>query len=469
MKLQVNSEHKKCSYNSKGRKIFIKLGSVFCGVSLFSGIITSAIQYKLSEEKLVSISSDARDSIYTEIENDYFNELTTNNSSNIDYNITDKSMKNVKKLDIDMLKNDNLKFISEMVNLETIKINNAQMLSDNDLILINNSNLQNIELIFDMDDVIKNNKSIPNFKLLTNKQATIKPSRYLENEIEEYKFYHFIFDYLPNVKNYDLDYNKYFQIDNKLNDIISKININEYSSSEERVMKIVFSIINYLNYDQEIKEYEKIAKSNPNYNASDYIKQKISSYNDNLLSSSLIDDNLKGNGVCVNFSAIFVAICSKLGLEAYTLGGTTSKTVSYGHEWNYVKIADEYILIDLTAINNSCKEPRNTYNTYFNKYISDLENGKDNKVIMNKFIDRIFNYYSDYMENNYYSEDNEEEILKPFDDTKDVSYVNYYAENIKKHDVNYILSGIVATLSGSMATIVPASYILLNSRKEKKY
>ena len=165
MKLQVNSDHKECSYNSKGRKIFIKLGSVFCGVSLFSGAIASAIQYKLSEETLIPITDNVRNSIYQEEDNVYFKNLDSTTKNNIDYNITD---------------NNNIKFISNFTNLNKIKIANAQMLSDMDVItLCNLPNLTDIELYIDINDMIKNSKLLPDLNYLKSKNISINSQKYL--------------------------------------------------------------------------------------------------------------------------------------------------------------------------------------------------------------------------------------------------------------------------------------------------
>ena len=90
-------------------------------------------------------------------------------------------------------------------------------------------------------------------------------------------------------------------------------------------------------------------------------------------------------------------------------------------------------------------------------------NGVDDKEIMNEFTDRIFNYYSDYMYENYYSEDNDEEILAPFDDTRSVKYYNNSSDN-KIHDVDYILSTIIGSISG-MGAVIPAALIIFSKNK----
>ena len=462
MKLQVNSDHKKYSYNSKGRKIFIKLGSIFCGVSLFSGVIASALQYKLSEETLIPITDDARNSIYQEEDNEYFYNLSSDTQNSMDYNITDKTVYNIKTLDIDMKKNNNLKYISNFPNLTKIKISNAQMLSDVDLITINNSNLQDIEFVIDMDDIEKNNKAMPNFNFLVNKSATVNPSKKLVDEVEEFKFYNLIFDYLPKIKNYDLDYNKYFQIDNKLNEIMSKVNIDEYSSNEERVMKIIFSVLNFIDYDKDIKDEVNRTNSTGD-DMSKEISDKTWYYGDYLLSAPLLNEESYSEGTCKNFSALFEAICAKLGIEAHMVGGIKLYSPKYGHEWNYVKIDDTYYLVDLVAIYNSCTEKNNIYNKYFNKYMVDQQIGVDDKEIMNEFIDRVFDYYSDYMYENYYSTEDDGDMLAPFDDTKNVEYINRSGEDIKIHDIDYILSTLVGSISG-MAAVIPAALLLSKKR-----
>ena len=228
-------------------------------------------------------------------------------------------------------------------------------------------------------------------------------------------------------------------------------------------MKIVFSVLNFLNYDEEIsKELDRVDNEGGQYNKD--VVDKTWYYGDYLLSASLLNKESYSNGTCMNYSAIFEAICTKLGIEAHMIGGKTLKSMGRGHEWNYVKIDDEYYLIDLTAINNSCTEDTNIYNMYFSKYMKEQEKGIDDKEIMNIFIDRIFNYYSDYMYENYYSEDNDEEILAPFDDTINVEYYNNTSDN-EIHDVDYILSMLVGSISG-MAVAIPSSLI---KNKKNKY
>jgi hypothetical protein len=83
--------------------------------------------------------------------------------------------------------------------------------------------------------------------------------------------------------------------------------------------------------------------------ASDFKSQE---YNQNILENSI-----KGNGVCINYAEMFTAMCQLSGVDCFTVKGfADNSTFNTGrggaHAWNLVEIDGQYMLCDPTWIDS---------------------------------------------------------------------------------------------------------------------
>ena len=104
--------------------------------------------------------------------------------------------------------------------------------------------------------------------------------------------------------------------------------------------------------------------------------------------------------VCAGYAAAFQVLLQKLGIECGRVTGRSSsdKTGEVSHEWNYIKLRDEYYYIDVTwddpVINSSCTED-NLSHDYF--CVSFKEMQLSHSFAEDQFIPKktgtVYNYY----------------------------------------------------------------------------
>ena len=108
------------------------------------------------------------------------------------------------------------------------------------------------------------------------------------------------------------------EIDNKLNEIVNNLNINSYSSLEEKIKVFHDYIVNTNKYDK-LKE-----SGNSTYN-----------------SDTAIGTLFEGYSVCSGYSDTMALFLNKLNLDNVIV-------ITDNHAWNAVKINDKWLHIDIT-------------------------------------------------------------------------------------------------------------------------
>lgn len=102
----------------------------------------------------------------------------------------------------------------------------------------------------------------------------------------------------------------------------------------------------------------------------------------------------------------------------------------------------------------------------FGNICGSRKGGIDDKEIMAAFTEAVFDDYAGYMSENYCSEDNDEEILAPFDDTKTVVYYNMPYGNNKVHWVDYFFSSMTGYLCGVFSVLLFSHRLFRKNRSK---
>ena len=124
------------------------------------------------------------------------------------------------------------------------------------------------------------------------------------------------------------------QIDAKLDNIISTLNINENSTNQEKLDAIIMYALKHFRYDPTV---DSMSSYDPNREAT--IK---SFYEDGYLYGALERDTQ----LCGNYAAFITAIANRIGLESYMM-------MSDVHCWNLVKVDGDYYYVDTTWMDNN--------------------------------------------------------------------------------------------------------------------
>ena len=379
----------------------------------------SYYEYRTKDaQTLVKTSSDTRSSLYESIldKTNYYKDIGKKmyflgEESEIqdgyqDRNLTKENLSKLKELKIDLRCNENLEILKIIQNLEVLNIENAQLLSDNDIILINNLKVKNINLSFNLREVNKNREN--SFDLKKFKDKNIKVHIEEKNGYSEVDYVIFI-NYL---KNYSIDniievenYFKYKKIDDILNKIVESLKIKENISMDEKILIISNYIINKIQYQKELTD------------------ELAEYYNEKTLSSILIDQDKEiVNGICINYASLFDILSYKTNIKSRMISGIEEKS-QLGHAWNVIYDGDEKRYLDLTFDDKDLVLRSWLFNYYVNSDIVSIEE------IINNIKEKMYEKIDDSHAN--FSLLTEIDELDKLNDKKIVSYYNIDLNNKK--------------------------------------
>ncbi len=139
-------------------------------------------------------------------------------------------------------------------------------------------------------------------------------------------------------------------------------------------------------YEKELAIHDYIIK-NYSYNVA-----AVENEDDNTLRThSITGMLLDGNGVCEAYSNTFMLLCRMSGLECHLATGTVD---GMKHQWNIVKLNNEYYNVDLTSDDPVPDKAGRVYYTHFN--LTDSEISKTHTIDKEniKCTGQRYNYYS---------------------------------------------------------------------------
>lgn len=431
MKLIVNKEHKKGDFKKNKQNIYLKIDTIVILIALFSGVMSSALEYNLNKEEVIKISEDARNSIYLDnkelispYEEFFHLKFSEPEEEQIDKKLTIERLESIDSITLDLEKNTDLRFLKHCKNIKTLTLKNCAFLTNEHLSVLNNLN-NNSSIIFylNMKDIVKLecSKTI-NFNILS-KTVTILFERTERNNLQELES-QLIFtldSQLP--ANYILDYVKTpinYELDSIIDEKLEKIDFSDCYNEEEKLFKIIGFLLDYIDYDEEVQNY---FSENDTLEKGTYIYNKCLNYNNNTL-SSVLNNQDEVTGICCNYSSIFSIICNKLGIENHYISGKLSDNLN-NHAWNLVKIDGKYKFVDLT----------NCDTLSINNYYDSLDKlDKQSKLeIIETLKAELLTIINDESLKYYLSENDIKALTKQ---TVDVSEVIYYNESIDGESVN---------------------------------
>ena len=132
----------------------------------------------------------------------------------------------------------------------------------------------------------------------------------------------------------DYERKKFYEINEKLDAIVSKLNITEESTDQDKLNEILIYVLDNLEYDQEIAKLLE-RKENPDHLA-------INFYEEGLLYGALE----KETAICGNYAALVDALAKRVNLPTYY-------TVSENHAWNIVEVEGVAYYVDSTWLDGN--------------------------------------------------------------------------------------------------------------------
>jgi len=124
------------------------------------------------------------------------------------------------------------------------------------------------------------------------------------------------------------------ELNKELDNIIKKIDIKASDSDQEKINKILFYVLDNLEYDENIAYY--------NSNNIEHSDESAKFYQDGNLYGVF---EMNGKAICGNYTALFQALSNRAGIESYYL-------LSHNHAWNLVNVDGEYYYMDTTWIDD---------------------------------------------------------------------------------------------------------------------
>lgn len=230
---------------------------------------------------------------------------------NLYYNGQLKKEKDLEKLELVYAPIDN-KFIKELPsNIKFLLFAEDSFIDDLSILPIVCPNLETLSIItcYNINDFsfVKNFSNLKNFYVDENCIGITKD----------------LIDYL-NSKNINHNLSiTHVVINEKIDEIIDEIIFDDMSENE-KLVAITLYVKNHIKYDTESLLYDN--------------KDKINLYNQRQLYYALM-----GSGVCIQYTALTNALCSKAGIKCNYIKDLY-------HAWNIVCIDDKYYYVDITNI-----------------------------------------------------------------------------------------------------------------------
>ncbi|MBQ6283116.1 MAG: hypothetical protein IJK66_06295 [Bacilli bacterium] len=297
-----------------------------------------------------------------------------------------KYYKNVKKINIRNVVIDDISFLNDLNNLDSIvvfysKVNlsklnnihikemtfiNSYIVNDNFTPLINTSikrldlegsyvtSIYTLKNIVSLEELYLN--SISNLRSLepiTNLPKLKKLDFGGSEELVNKK----VLDYIreKNIVGTNYDVTQYMflnrELDTKLNEIIKSLKLDNLTDLE-KIKKITTYVIDNIKYDDDCG-----IKSNCEYNE---------------LTFNILEKSLSGKGICYNYAHLENKLLNMVGIKSYLVSGF-NKT-GLGHEWVNVYLDKKWYAIDPTWIDTYVGEDKKFKTTGKSKfYMVDLE------------------------------------------------------------------------------------------------
>ena len=234
-----------------------------------------------------------------------------------DYSKLFDAIKNVKLLNLSdsNVYNNDMNYINKLTKLEEIQLAGTRVTDISGL--KNNPNLRFLGLPYDIGDInkIKELSSINevDFNSITETKVTNELISYLEN----------------NNINYPVNFDR--NIKSKIDSIINSLNINDNMTDFEKIKKVTEYV--HLNYEGSQDGLDSYCQ-NGNCNYTTSLDQIINS----------------GYGVCHDYSVLGYTLLKLVGVDVYYVSGYAKfkdDDGRYAHAWNVVKIDGEYYGLDL--------------------------------------------------------------------------------------------------------------------------
>lgn len=351
-----------CALNVKAENIYYNLDELVNSSEIkenikYIEISTTDNLYKLSDyintkEILIKDTSIKDSSI--------FNNLNKLENITIYYskiNLEGFNNTSVKKIKIlsSFIENDNLKPLSNAINLETLNLNGTyikDLTSLKYLKTIKELSLNSISNIKDLTSVL-NLVNLKTFDFAGSENLITK-------EILDFIKEKNIIGTLYSEKEYM--YLKGYQYDEDLNNIINSLNLDNLSIND-KIKKITLFVVDHMEYD------------------------------DNCITSGCTNKEIEFNtvltslsykGVCYHYALLETKLLNKAGIDAYLVSGMTTKGL--GHAWVDVYIDGNWYAIDPTWIDTTYKNEELRKNGTTSYYMVNLKDTNQSTIYYKEHI-----------------------------------------------------------------------------------
>ncbi len=349
-----------------------------------SADMISAIDPAVIENYRVTHNVAARQSLYC-----YLPENGFKTPGYVNTDLTEDCVAPVTELSIDRKQNADLTALPYFKNLNVLRVTHAEFLTDADIAEMNRLNLSEVEFIIDRND-ITNMQKFADFSACAapNKHITLNNANFI-NENTAYAIYHLFGKYYPSVVCTGLDYDLYKKLDDRLQELINKVDFTNCRDDRDRLLKSTVVVMKHLYYDNAVSSYSA------NHNAldeNDPIYDLCVYYNDCQLSSNLLTDGI-GYGCCTNYSSLLLAVCVRQDYEAYIINGKRRPETGFTHDWIYAYADGAYYDIDMTMINTWFKNMSGIYHGYNARFIEGDGDIMDDPDFMERYRKQVFETY----------------------------------------------------------------------------
>ena len=344
-----------CALNVKAENIYYNLDELVNSSEIkenikYIEISTTDNLYKLSDyintkEILIKDTSIKDSSI--------FNNLNKLENINLE-GFNNTSVKKIKILS-SFIENDNLKPLSNAINLETLNLNGTyikDLTSLKYLKTIKELSLNSISNIKDLTSVL-NLVNLKTFDFAGSENLITK-------EILDFIKEKNIIGTLYSEKEYM--YLKGYQYDEDLNNIINSLNLDNLSIND-KIKKITLFVVDHMEYD------------------------------DNCITSGCTNKEIEFNtvltslsykGVCYHYALLETKLLNKAGIDAYLVSGMTTKGL--GHAWVDVYIDGNWYAIDPTWIDTTYKNEELRKNGTTSYYMVNLKDTNQSTIYYKEHI-----------------------------------------------------------------------------------
>ncbi len=345
--LKVNENHLSGHFNKNHGLLPTKIGALALSAVLFSGAITYGFINERNKDQIKEVTADVRRSVYQD--NQFVNYIKDNaseyweDSKKEDPFITDRTLNEVVLLNVDAKKTIDFSFFEDCGKLQQLIIQNAQCLSLENIKVLSSMDAK-IYLVFNALEVAKMTGKRLDVRSLQKKGVEILFDSQKDNasELENACLFYFLDGIDGSFVNRSMDLDTFRKINGMLSTLLDKASIEGDLKDEEKILKIVKVVTDYLSYDNSVDSYLRLNASVTDKD----IEAKAMYYNEFSLSSIVGGDS---EGICANYASLFTALCRIAGIEAHFLEGSTMES-GLQHAWTMVKVDGNYYFIDSTSL-----------------------------------------------------------------------------------------------------------------------